>query len=87
MRKCRFADEQMVVILREADRDPIAAAAKKHGVSEQSIYKWRRRFSAMLGRRHQTPEAARSGERAAEEACYRARSRDPGDKGDQYKKW
>lgn len=31
-------------ILREADRDPVADVAKRHGVSEQSIYGWRKRF-------------------------------------------
>ena len=28
------------------DRDPIASVAKKHGVSEQSIYTWRKKFGA-----------------------------------------
>ena len=34
----------MVAILREADREPVAAVAKKHGISEQTIYTWKKRF-------------------------------------------
>ena len=42
-----FTVEQIVRILQEADRDPIAAVAKRHGVSEASIYVWRKRFGDM----------------------------------------
>ena len=47
MRQSRFADEQMVAIVREADRQPVADVAKRHGVSEQTIYVWRKRFGTL----------------------------------------
>ncbi len=49
MKKSRFRDEQIVKILREADRDPVSEVAKRHAVSEQAIYVWRKRFGQMAG--------------------------------------
>ena len=47
MKKSRFSEQQMVKILRQADKSPVAQVAKKHGVSEQTIYLWRKRFGKL----------------------------------------
>ena len=47
MRKSRFTQEQMVTALSEADRTSVAETAKKHKVSEQTIYAWRKHFGEL----------------------------------------
>ena len=47
MKKTRFSEETMVKILREADQSPVAEVAKKHGISDVTIYAWRKRFGAL----------------------------------------
>ena len=47
MKKTRFSEEQMVKILREADKSPVAEVSKKHGISDVTIYAWRKRFGQL----------------------------------------
>ena len=47
MKKANFTDEQIVAVLRDAEATTAVAAARKHGVSEQSIYRWRNKYAGM----------------------------------------
>jgi putative transposase len=46
MRKSKFTEGQMVSIVRECDRDDVVAVAKRHKISAQTIYIWKKKFGA-----------------------------------------
>ena len=37
----------ILAVLRETDREPVPSVAKRHKVSEQTIYTWRKHFGQM----------------------------------------
>jgi putative transposase len=48
MKRKRFAEEQIIAILKEHESGvPVAELCRKHGVSDASIYKWKAKFGGM----------------------------------------
>jgi putative transposase len=47
MKKSQYSVEQIIGILREAQGDTISQTARRHNVSANTIYKWRRQYGGM----------------------------------------
>ena len=49
MKGTRFSQERIIGILKEADckTSTIGALCRKHGVSEQTFYRWRRKYGGL----------------------------------------
>jgi transposase-like protein len=43
----RYSEEQIVRILRAAESGTVAVAARDHGVTEHTIYRWRKKYAGM----------------------------------------
>lgn len=49
MKQSRFSEEQIIKILRDAERgeQTIAAVSRAHGISENTFYKWRQKYGGL----------------------------------------
>ena len=48
MKKSRFTEERIIAILKQADAGvKVAELARKHGVSEATLYNWKARYGGL----------------------------------------
>ncbi len=49
MKESKFSEEQIIAILREAERgeQTIGGVCRGHGIAENTFYKWRQKFGGM----------------------------------------
>jgi putative transposase len=48
MKRKRYTEEQIISILKEHEAGvPVPELARRHGVAEQSIYRWRAKYGGM----------------------------------------
>ena len=88
MRKSRFREEQIVGILKRARRRRSASGAlcRRHGISQQTLYRWKQQVRRLGRKGGQTAEGAGGGERPAQAPGRRAGAGQSGAQGTPPKK-
>src|SRR3974377_1492772 len=76
MKRARFTEEQIIAVLKEHEAGvKTADLARKHGISEATIYNWKAKFGGKDVSEGEGAEALGTGEREAEKASRRADAR------------
>ncbi len=66
MKKSRFSEEQIAFALRQAETGtPVAEVVRKMGISEQTFYRWKKKYGGPRRSRGAQAQAAGGGEPAA----------------------
>lgn len=47
MKKKRHSVEAIMRIVRESESEPVSEVSRRHGITEQTLYRWRRKYAGM----------------------------------------